>query len=405
MQVYLFDIYLSLLFFPLIAGLLTLPYLVYQYRKHDAIPWQKTVLFFVFVLYLICAYFLVIMPLPADRTAVTPYAETPQLVPFNFIAEIISEAGSSSFIDVVLSPAVYEALFNMVLLLPLGIILKYYLKRTWWQALLIGFSVTLFFELSQLTGLFGIYEHPYRLFDVDDLILNTFGAMLGFWIAIPATKILPNLDSVTNRKAMHELRASLPRRLAALLLDLLLVAVCDILLIFVFGGIAYLQGAHTSVLGNPVINICCSVLVYILVFVMIPSITKGQTLGQKAVRIRLVKVDGATPRWYAYAANYGLFFLIIYTPFWLSEWLVTTEASATRDLEPLLTFIQSNLSMLSLAWGVLALAWFATFVIRAYRSKKLDTSLILFSEWISNTRTIAQNTPKEKTDLTKTYGS
>ena len=72
-----------------------------------------------------------------------------------------------------------------MLTVPLGAYLCYLFRCRWWMALLIGMATTLLFETSQLTGLFGLYAHPYRLFDVDDLILNTAGTMLGFWLMIP----------------------------------------------------------------------------------------------------------------------------------------------------------------------------------------------------------------------------
>jgi putative membrane protein len=35
---------------------------------------------------------------------------------------------------------------------------------------------------------FGFFECPYRLFDVDDLMLNTSGAVLGFLVTLPLRK-------------------------------------------------------------------------------------------------------------------------------------------------------------------------------------------------------------------------
>lgn len=93
------------------------------------------------------------------------------------------------------NPNVYEAFFNVLLLVPLGMYLRYYFRRTWWQTLLIGFATTLFYETSQITGLWGLYAHPYRLFDVDDLMLNTLGAMVGFWAVGPAMRVLPTCGS------------------------------------------------------------------------------------------------------------------------------------------------------------------------------------------------------------------
>ncbi len=46
-----------------------------------------------------------------------------------------------------------------------------------------GLGYSLFLEIAQGTGLFGIYPCPYRSFDVDDLITNTLGALAGAALA------------------------------------------------------------------------------------------------------------------------------------------------------------------------------------------------------------------------------
>lgn len=40
----------------------------------------------------------------------------------------------------------------------------------------------------QGTGVFGFFKCLYRLFDVDDLMLNTSGAVLGFLVTLPLRK-------------------------------------------------------------------------------------------------------------------------------------------------------------------------------------------------------------------------
>ena len=84
MNVYVSNILFAALSFPLIAFFITLPYMIYQYRRFGSIPWLRTLVVYSFAFYLLCAYFLVLLPLPEDRSAVVPYAQTPQLVPFNF---------------------------------------------------------------------------------------------------------------------------------------------------------------------------------------------------------------------------------------------------------------------------------------------------------------------------------
>ena len=71
--------------------------------------------------------------------------------------------------------SVYNLLGNVIMFLPFGFFpALLWRKYTWWRALLTGFAVTAFIECCQLcVG---------RAFDVDDLLLNTVGAMLGYWL-------------------------------------------------------------------------------------------------------------------------------------------------------------------------------------------------------------------------------
>ena len=225
MNVYVSNILFAALSFPLIAFFITLPYMIYQYRRFGSIPWLRTLVVYSFAFYLLCAYFLVLLPLPEDRSAVVPYAQTPQLVPFHFV-QLIADSSTASLADpstwpgLLRNPNVYEALFNVLLLVPLGMYLRYYFRRTWWQTLAIGFLVTLSFETTQLTGLWGLYEHPYRLFDVDDLMLNTLGAMIGFWTVGPAMRVLPDIRLVNEEAREAGMRASVTKRALSFFIDL-----------------------------------------------------------------------------------------------------------------------------------------------------------------------------------------
>ena len=91
MNVYLSDILTACILFPVVAFLITVPYMIYQYRRRGSVPKLHTAIVYSFVFYLMCAYFLVLLPLPADRTAYVAYAATSQLVPFNFVHEFLAE--------------------------------------------------------------------------------------------------------------------------------------------------------------------------------------------------------------------------------------------------------------------------------------------------------------------------
>ena len=117
MNVYVSNILFAALSFPLIAFFITLPYMIYQYRRFGSIPWLRTLVVYSFAFYLLCAYFLVLLPLPEDRSAVVPYAQTPQLVPFNFVHGFLAEttfspSDPSTWLAALRDPYVYEAFFN-----------------------------------------------------------------------------------------------------------------------------------------------------------------------------------------------------------------------------------------------------------------------------------------------------
>ena len=65
MEVYLKVIGEAVFFFPLIALLFTLPYVLYNYRKYGSVFSVRILIVYSFVLYMLCVFFLVILPLPS----------------------------------------------------------------------------------------------------------------------------------------------------------------------------------------------------------------------------------------------------------------------------------------------------------------------------------------------------
>lgn len=155
-----------------------------QYRRNGFFYLKEGVIFLSFILFIEIAYFMVILPLPDIETFPTssePLLTYMQLVPFYFIQEIFDYFSSHEFniIAFIKFPVVYMTLFNILLLYPLGVFLKNLFNYSLKKIVIIGFLVSLSFELIQLSGLLFIYPHPYRLFDVDDLTMNTLGSFLG----------------------------------------------------------------------------------------------------------------------------------------------------------------------------------------------------------------------------------
>ena len=79
----------AFMFFPVIAFLITLPFILHQYHKYGAISWFRALIIYSFILYLLVIYFLVILPLPSIDDVMKMTGPRTQLIPFNFVSDFI----------------------------------------------------------------------------------------------------------------------------------------------------------------------------------------------------------------------------------------------------------------------------------------------------------------------------
>lgn len=294
MRAYLFPIQMGFIIFPILAALFTLPYMIYQYRKYGAMLFTRILIVYSMILYVLCAYFMVILPLPKED--VPRLQQTMQLIPFHFIDEI-SKRSFSSMMSFIRCPQVYQAFFNLLLTLPLGVYLKYYFQKKWYHAFCYGFLFSLSFELLQLTGLLGIYRYPYRLFDVDDLIVNTAGTVLGFIITPLFEKILPSRKQLDERSYSKGRQVSPLRKLLAFLTD-------GIFLFFATVIISQLNITFSYILTY--------IVMVIFYFGILTYSFQGQTLGMKLVKIALRDDQEQLPRMVQYFKRYSILLFHVY---------------------------------------------------------------------------------------------
>ena len=396
MSNFIYDIQLGFLAFPLFALLLAVPYALYQYRRFGAISIWKTFVVFTFILYCLCAVSLIVFPLPADHSAVVESARTPQLHPFHVIEQIrettdFSLGDRSTWGPALRSSVVYEAIFNVMLTVPLGAYLCYLFRCRWWMALLIGMATTLLFETSQLTGLFGLYAHPYHLFDVDDLILNTTGTMLGFWLMIPLAWALPSMDEVNEQaRERGSSRVSLTRRALAAVVDLTVLAVLFVLAWIVLSPtdaqIAKAlavdpsrAGAKTlafrfigGLFADPMSALLLALGIGAVLFAVIPMASKGRTIGKALVGIRIVKADGGDAPAWGYWVRYLASALFLLIP-------VALVLLAPEEIEGV-----SNNTLFQIV-GLVVVIWALTIVARAIGSFS-GYPYVSLSEIVSGTR-------------------
>lgn len=285
MSVYSTPILTAAIVFGFIAILIWIPWLIYTYRKYGFLPLSVLVISFSFIFYSLAAFFLVILPLPATRDTCAMQAPNTQhysLVPFKFIEDTLKGnwldiRNPATYVLLFKQSAFYQTFFNFLLLLPLGVYLRYYLveKAYWWKATIILFCTTLFFEITQLTGIYGIYNCAYRLFDVDDLMMNTFGGVIGYFIAPAVLAVFPSKKTIEERAAyLVEKDEVKPMSvLLAILIDLFLVDLSRQLIM-------------TFTKHNEVTSFIVTTILYLVFLVVIPIIWNGRTLGTAIMRFR-----------------------------------------------------------------------------------------------------------------------
>lgn len=312
MQAYVLPIFIAISICFILASFLTLPWAVYQYRKHGYFSFWRTLLILSFIFYGLSAFFLVIFPLPSVRNncaSIDPGAIFIQNRPFQFVRDIQREsrfhwAVPSSYIDLLTSRAFYQMFFNVLLLFPLGVFLRYLFKgkAKWFHAALIGFGVSLFFEITQRTALFGFFECPYRIFDVDDLLTNTVGTVLGFILAPMFLVLIPSRETLSEQRDFfnNQRKATFGAQLMEVLLNIIIARVITNL---IFGLLK-----RPGVLVDEIIF----AIVFFVVMVVIPVIWKGNTVGSKIVRMRLLPEKG---NW---LGSLSRRYIIVYMPLLLS---------------------------------------------------------------------------------------
>ncbi|WP_339292034.1 VanZ family protein [Paenibacillus sp. FSL W8-0187] len=361
MQAYVLPIFVAIAICFLLAFILTLPWAVYQYRKHGYFSFWRTLLILSFIFYGLSAFFLVIFPIPSARNncaSIDPGAIFIQNRPFQFIRDIQRESGfhwavPSSYIDLLTTRAFYQMFFNVLLLFPLGVFLRYFIKgkAKWFHAALIGFSVSLFFEITQRTALFGFFECPYRIFDVDDLMTNTVGTVLGFILAPMFLVLIPSRETLSEQSHFfnNQRKATFGAQLMEVLLNII---IARVITSFIFGLLK-----RPGVLVDEIIF----AIVFFVVMVVIPVIWKGHTVGSKIVRMRLLPEKG---NW---LGSLSRRYIIVYMPLLLSSLSKIFSNQMGEDL-------LANLFVIGVVF-LTALLWFFLFCHIVIRWIKKDKDL------------------------------
>lgn len=175
----------------MLALVLLVPYVAVQYRRRGTLGPGRAVLSLATLVYALALVAYVLLPLPhVGPDFCQVHGVDPQLRPSQFVADIIREGGSSPT-ALVTTPAAWGVAFNIMLFVPFGAFFRHLARRSIVITTLAGAATSAFVELTQLTGVWSLFPCAYRIFDVDDLITNTIGALIGATVVAPLLRSLP----------------------------------------------------------------------------------------------------------------------------------------------------------------------------------------------------------------------
>lgn len=193
---------------PIFSLILTLPILAMIYHRNNHLEFSSAFTAYVSVLYALGLIAFTMYPMPDDPAQFCALNhKLPQLNIFMIIPEL--QGGLNSVLQIVM---------NVIFFMPMGFMLCRWARWKFWVAAPFALGCSIFIETSQLTGFWGLYPCAYRQFDVDDMLTNTVGAMIGFGIGKIYTHFVPQHmhDAISTNQS-----PGLVHRFVALAIDFL----------------------------------------------------------------------------------------------------------------------------------------------------------------------------------------
>ena len=196
-----------------VAVLLFIPVAAVQYRRDGRLGAGDLTVLVSAAVYGVSLWTYTLLPLPDAGEYACQHAQTRVMAFADDIRRAAQQSGYAGLgtpSELLRNRVFLQVALNVLLFVPFGPFVRLITHRGIAVATALGFAVSLLIEVTQLTGVWGVYPCAYRLFDVDDLLTNTLGAFLGALASFPyaarrrrrlgtARRALPTTVSVGRR--------------------------------------------------------------------------------------------------------------------------------------------------------------------------------------------------------------
>ncbi|MFC6154906.1 VanZ family protein [Nocardioides yefusunii] len=167
--------FLAILVGAFLAVLLITPVAAVMYRRNGRLGLGAVLTLVAAAVYGVALWTYTLLPLPSSNEFSCQPAQTTLFASW----ADVKERGVGSLGQLARNSMFMQVVLNVVLFVPFGFFVRRVLRRGFLVAGVLGFTTSLLIETTQYTGVWGVFECAYRLFDVDDLATNTLGAVVG----------------------------------------------------------------------------------------------------------------------------------------------------------------------------------------------------------------------------------
>jgi glycopeptide antibiotics resistance protein len=269
-----------------------LPIVVLQFRRYGRTSIPRLIGAAAVSVYAVALVAYTFLPLPDPQSACSAGGIPAQVRPFAFVDDIAKDVGEHGTSALLAGRATVQVAFNVLLFVPLGIIARRFWSFGVAASAVIGLLSSFTIEATQYTGIWGLYPCAYRVADVDDLLANTSGALIGALVAPLVLWWMPRTRDLRARR-LEARPVSVWRRWLGMVLDLALFTAVSTTVTTIMTGARLLGGLEPR--ATPLENVVVAAVTGVSVFFVPALVGSGASIGQRLVWLRPVAAGGGRP--------------------------------------------------------------------------------------------------------------
>jgi len=271
------------------------PVLLVQQRRFGRLDGRRVLGAAALAVYVVTLLAYTLLPLPSGDLAQwcaahgVPGAE---LTPLHSLDDVRRDTAGLELVATLRSAAVLQVAFNVLLFVPWGVLARRYLGWGVAASTVSALVTSVAIETVQYSGVLGLIPCSYRVADVDDVLTNTLGGLLGALVAPVVLRWMPQPRQLVAGR-LEPRPVTFWRRFLGMATDVLAAVALGAALQLVHrvGTLAAGQEIPSATTWPDVL--LGTVVPAVVVFGIPPWVGSGASLGQRAVWLEPRWPDGA----------------------------------------------------------------------------------------------------------------